>query len=439
MSIYGLEYIREVYFNNNKDVIKLENIFSKFRKRCFDEQGIVQKFNTFEELIEFNRQAEKAFGFKLFSLSIDSSLVSNAYTIPLSYNLDVVASNKFSPKSNGMKYGKDAEYVCIVVLTCGILYNTKLSDKEVFAILMHEIGHNFSYNFSKSTAILTNVHKIIMLRNIAIGSLCTIINPLFAIPTSVGIASNLNSVKKYIYKIRENMTQQNKNIFIITDTIGYISSYMSYILSKIEFIRLIMKPAKYLAVLYLKIINIINKGPLVFYFNMMGYNDEKVSDNFATMYGYGEELSSGLSKMTYRSKSTMYKYKPTAFIAQLLNLTTMPLEILYSNIGPHPDLVMRMSSQIKYLEKELQEEDLDPKIKKEISSQIKNINKMIENDILNPVENMDIKDPDLLSKMYSYLIYDILGGDLKQIMFKEDNYTDIKNVYLRKLEDVKLK
>ena len=90
MGIYNKDFVQrtvlnEVYFGETSDIKKLQSCLSAFRKRCMkDKDSKVVKANTYEELIAFNRQAEKTFGFVNFCLTVQSSCGVNACTFTLS-------------------------------------------------------------------------------------------------------------------------------------------------------------------------------------------------------------------------------------------------------------------------------------------------------------------------------------------------------------------
>jgi hypothetical protein len=102
----------------------------------------------------------------------------------------------------------------------------------------------------------------------------------------------------------------------------------------------------------------------------VGYRHEIIADSFATLFGYGAELSTALVKidnivdeiLNKRSKCNKY-----------LNALAIPLEFINSLSEPHPHTAIRLRKQMEYLERELLDDDLDPDIKKEIHENIQAI------------------------------------------------------------------
>lgn len=105
------------------------------------------------------------------------------------------------------------------------------------------------------------------------------------------------------------------------------------------------------------------------------YTNERISDNFATYYGYGPELTSALGKMSTTDSGLEAKdyLNNVPIISNIINILSMPAEIAISAFDEHPEYLERLQDKIRMLKRELKKGDIDPKMKEEIEIQITQI------------------------------------------------------------------
>lgn len=438
MGIYNVQAIKEVYFGDN-EISKLQDQFTLFRARCFRERKFTKKENTYEEIFKFNRMVEKVFGFETFALQIDMGQYENAFTFPLSSKLDLNRTDKnvrYSKKH--MKFDKDAGYSCIVVITYGLLMNERFTDREIFAIILHEIGHNFSEAINQTGTLFGNITKCFIIYDIVMSSILSVlVNPTYSSKAAVNIVASTNSIQKFIINVEEHIAKNYPIFTTLTDTISRFHNIVTHtierLFSTLNLLLITVKPVIYLK----KLLSILLRyNPIELIINHFGYKEEKTADTFVTMYGYASDLSSGLYKLHYKSKSNS-NYTP--YLDHFKNIAYLPIIILTSPIECHPETITRIKEQIKYLERELETEDIDPKMKKHIKAQIKDMNHIIDNDILKSAKERNIKDPDLITKLYTATMYDLCGGDIKELFDKQDNHSYIKNTFEEKIRAVEIK
>ena len=438
MGIYNIQAIKEVYFGEN-EIAKLQQQFTLFRARCFKERKFTKKENTYEEIFKFNRMVEKVFGFETFALQIDMGDYQNAFTLPLSTKLDLNRTDRnVKYNKNHMKFDKDVGYSCIVIITYGLLMNERYTDRELFAILLHEIGHNFSEAINKTGTLFGNINKGFIIYNIVMSSiLAVLVYPIYSLNSIGNIIGSTNTMQKFIINVEEYIAKEYPIFTSTMDTISrfseVISSTIGKIFSKLNLLIVVTNPLRYLKTL-LSIV--VRYNPIELLMSHFGYKEEKTADTFVTMYGYASDLSSALYKLNYKEiKNT----KLTPYLTHLTNLMNLPIIILSSPIECHPETITRIKEQIKYLEKELEYGDIDPNMKKQIKKQIKEMNNIIERDILNSARKRNIKDPDLITKLYAATMYNLCGGDIKELFDKQDNYSYIKNTFEEKIKAVEIK
>lgn len=428
MGIYSIDNIlNEVYFGKNKDIQELQVLLTNIRKDVMANDTIFKKTgNTSDYIFKFNRKCEDIFGFKTFSLNIIYSPIINAMTLPVQTSFDVINTEKnFSPTKNNMKYKKEAGYCTIVFIFSGLLKDTRFTDEEIMAILLHEIGHNFTSSLSPTSAVLTDIKKSILIVN-TIFTFISTMNPSILIQSII----NFNSIKTIIANYNENLYKNNKQIGIFVDSLNSMIDRISTTASFLQLlITLIINPSKYVYALLRTLISSAN--PIRLLSNYIGYNDEKLSDDFATIYGYGSELSSGLLKMNYKPRKGL-----ESIMDSINEIIFLPFMILLAPTSTHPDTIVRCKNILAYLEDELCNTS-DNKMKKELKSQIDDINKSLDDMVLNL--NNYKGDYKIFNKLYSYILYTTFGGDIREILSNNNNYNDIENNYINALNRVEIK
>lgn len=433
MSIYSLRFINEVYFGDDK-ISKIQNNLSRFRARCFKEKGFTKKENTFEELFDFNRSVEETFGFKTFSLQVEMMDFENAFTLPIANKLDVLKiEDHIKYSKNHVMYDKDAGYSCIVCITYKLLMNKDYTDREIMAIILHEIGHNFSVAINKTGTIFANIGKAALVYNIIISAIqAVLINPIYAQQAIMIASVSTNLTQKFIIDVQHYIAKNIPFSKIVSDTIDRFAQVILATISKVFTLVNIFNPLVYLKQL-LGVLMMYN--PISLIINHFGYNDEKTSDTFATMYGYGPDLSSALAKLNFGNDD----FSSIPVISQLLDLMRLPIMILATPIDCHPMTITRINEQLKYLKKELEKSNMDQKMKKEIKEQIRQMEKLIDEKILKPAKDKNMDDPKIIGKLYTLFMYNACGGDIREIINHTDNYEYIETKFSEKIKSVKIK
>jgi hypothetical protein len=146
------------------------------------------------------------------------------------------------------------------------------------------------------------------------------------------------------------------------------------------------------------------------------YTDEKFADSFAVMYGYGEELHSGMSKFEkwfLDNANIKPQSRNSAIIAfkTFINMTKDMFTYIKDNYeDEHPNDLTRIKVSIDYLKRELAKESLDPKVKLEIIKQIENMQKLIDDYINFPKDEDSIA----IRRAYYRELYKRFGGDRRE-------------------------
>lgn len=317
-----------------------------------------------------------------------------------------------------MKFKKELGYCGLVWLYYGIFSNEKFTDREVMAIILHEVGHNFAHVMNGYIGILDTASKAVVF-GIAIA---TVVPLLVVGGHTNAVYKNLNDYDKYL---------KDKHL-------GYILRYYWKIRGIIESIG---NEVNFMARLTNPIANVFNvirgiglkivRDPINSVFDILlglGYKQEVLSDNFAAIYGYGPEISSALGKFEIVHSSQLQNAidEKTPYITQFLELTILPIEILHSVIRVHPLLSRRIDSVLEKLESELDKGNMDAKMEKRLRADIKQLYKEKEKYIKCRHDN-PVKDPVVYSKAYNSLMDYMFKGDIKHYIFDTKIDDDMEN------------
>jgi len=318
------EPINETYFGKTPELLDIEKTISKIRKKYNINDPIKTVIND-SLITEVENKIAKTFGFSKVYFGFDQAVQYNCYTVPVRQKQYGDLVDKYEVTSTGVRYKKETDYSTLVVYTTTLFFSDKITDGEIVAVLLHEIGHNFTEA---------------------------------VVPIEVCFETFRKSLQAHISSFMAVATQKTKELPIISDTVKTIGFIVT---NTPNFIN-----------------NFFPDSPttknLIMYIGRTSdrrrYIDEKFADQFATMYGYGVELSSVLSKIEYNKKKD-----PNGEIAKLLDLSygliNTSLEVMFSNT---PMLAARMKTSVNLLEYEIKNnETLPPELKKDLQKQIKDI------------------------------------------------------------------
>lgn len=319
--------INEVYYGNNNYLINIENAITKIQKLKKSDKELIPL------LTSISQNLCNCFNIKKVEISLykDPSILCCCYPVYGTFDYDITNTGvQFKYKNkNELKYSE----VNLMINTGFFidpkeLYKIKVNftPREIVAILLHEIGHSFA----KSVMPLHNF---------------------------------LNTVYSCLNTIRQEDISEEEKKNIIDSIVSILRHCGKNVLDSI---RLVFKTGKIAVMNMFTTVNSVN--------------EERYADSFATVYGYGPELSSALIKLDMIGQKLNKKYKLNIFDQLLI----LPLQIFVTLLifltDPHPNTCSRLKNNINTLEYEVNNnKGLHPKTKKEILIQIKKINTMLKN------------------------------------------------------------
>ena len=402
MSIYGnniLEYryqiVNEAYFGKTDTLMEIEQQIGIIRQNALKK---LSDINRSAEVQKLNRLFEKQFGMEVFALHIERNEMINAYTVPVARRFDVAFKDDIIKKVAASKskgyYFTPGNNLCIICnIYLGLLKCESITDEEIVAVILHELGHNFAdaindkiaianYNFAKSYFYYLIFYGIIMaIRSFGL-----------TIPKFVSAyRSNLNKVNVK----REKRTRKRifeglfKTIKATTDDINStINSVVYRLLYGGSYLRFYKKIAEK------------QKVPEKVRQSTDRIN-EVIADKFCGIYGYGLAQASALAKMNKQVSRASQITSKIPFIGKQRNDDYEAETIDLSRFDCHPAIIQRLNSEINLLQAEINKNDIDPKLQDSIEKQIEQMKKLRDN--IMKVTNEMSKNEKLVAEYNKYV------------------------------------
>lgn len=426
--LFDNKIIDEAYFGKTHEILAIEKQLHIFRNKYIGSYLMNSGVNSDPDLIKFDRMMEDYFGFGCFTMKIINEPVVNGFTCPIDYRFDVNRSAKdLIATKNGFKFKKEYDYALLMCSYSGIIFNDNFTDGEVMAMILHEVGHNFNSALNSKQSCMTDLFITITAINDILFSFVG--NP-YAIKQLI---TNTNSWRKYADRLGRKWREDGVFYTRIYDVIKDIKSVVKVTHSTIDdAVRVLTGGIGIiLTAITQTLLNIkdIILNPLSLLFAPMQYRNERGADNFATMYGYGPEEISLMNKFSSKEidspKIVMNAVNKIPLISTLIHLNEFPGILLITIFDEHPNKMARCLDQLELLKREVQKDDLDPKMKKYILSDIK----ACEQQLAKLTDTREgIKDPYLVQKFYNKFLLSI-NGDFKHVIFDNDKFAEYDRAY----------
>lgn len=163
-----MEVLQEAYFGKLPQLLQVEELFEKMKIKYQKPDGGVDKQIFYKEIIkdESLKRIENIirdmFGFNEVVLTIENNNSPNACTLvylsdpngnPYGKTVllkDIIANNKQIKDAlivtrEGFKFNNKVFSPNLLILfSCGLIFNKNISSPEIVAVMLHEIGHNFT-------------------------------------------------------------------------------------------------------------------------------------------------------------------------------------------------------------------------------------------------------------------------------------------------------
>ena len=415
--------VQEVYVGRIPEINEIFNEFKELRStyKKFNSKNTAVRTAKIEKLIE------DLWGFKSFSLEIEPTNEPNAFTYPVASSIDIDPDDYIITCKTGYKFDKKAGVVAMSKITSGLFTNPNISDEECFAIFLHEVGHSFVHR-SPYLAAQQDLYRSVVLTQIIMN---IVIGLITLRPSKVksGIEDALmqtNFYKKFLVEL----TKAKKNTPILRNISDIYANAKGTI-------QVIIGNAMYFVLTGTGLSLALNKSAKATYDkvtkkrieksgnpNAYARSAERLSDDFATTYGFGQYLSSALVKIESPDNQGKFmdKIHSKSKIKDLANKTDAIAMEVNGLLGAHPSSADRILSILDSMEKDLSSDKSMPdKVKKELKENIKQTKSVIK-DIKS--EQGKIKNKN--EYMQALTVLGLNNGNTED--FIEKKYTDRKQL-----------
>ena len=342
--------VNETYFGKSKELEIIEKSFDK----------AIQSKNKIDasSLGVVAKQLQKKFGFDNVSIGIDKSPGLNAYTY-----IDIADINKMKIKTSEGYKALPGNTCSILVVFSPAMLTGVLSGKELTAITLHEIGHQFA---SKR-----------ILNSSSLRYMASYIRGLSELDKIIRIASQeTNSIADMFMMIRRVISKLTEDaVFAI-----------KYVINTLILLKDILKTPTLKDTYNLigdstksnRIINYIKNFDKVKKPIKVHDLEEEMADSFATIYGYGPELASALTKIEASDIDEEFDPYDNSFynLYIYIPIYTLLSYICTSDSGIAIQTSRRVYAQLLTLRKEMNDINTDAKTKKRILADIDELEKV---------------------------------------------------------------
>nr|DAU84662.1 MAG TPA: peptidase [Caudoviricetes sp.] len=342
--------VNETYFGKSKELEIIEKSFDKAiqSKDKIDASslGIVAK------------QLQKKFGFDNVSIGIDKTPGLNAYTY-----IDIADIKKMKIKTSEGYKALPGNTCSILVVFSPAMLSGVLSGKELTAITLHEIGHQFASKRILNSSSLRYMASYIR----GLSELDKIIR--IASQETNSIADMFMMIRRVISKLTEDAVFAIKYVI---NTLILLKDILKTPTLKDTY-NLIGDSTK-----FNRIINYINNFDKVKKPIRVHDMEEEMADSFATIYGYGPELASALTKIEASDIDDEFDPYDNSFynLYIYIPIYTLLSYICTSDSGIAIQTSRRVYAQLLTLRKEMNDIKTDAKTKKRILADIDKLEKV---------------------------------------------------------------
>ncbi len=380
-----MEILLEKYVGRSSTTDTLEKEIKQLRKVIKSENvlkgGSFKRINESDNVAKIGILLAKLFEVRKVMFVVDFKEHKNAYTRPKSY----IMFNKNIKKNSKGQYSGGKAIDIVVVMTYGILTDDDITEGEIVALTLHEMGHNFyksPYQLAVNMSLMTPVVDL----------------------TLLGLTDLLNSGYKiqnfsnFIYKLIDKIPAYSKLSMTLNKTMRSVFDLLP---------TSVMTPA------VLKSINVNTINRILF-----NYNVEKHADSVAVNYGYGKELSTALTKIIANDGLRGKLENTNNPIGMVYQVDTIVMELVSSVITGYPTEQNRVKSNLDRLEKSLNDNSLPKEVKVELRQQHKDLTKFYEEFYLKANDEDRRK---IIKGMRNYVQVTFDGKmDLREVLAKTD-------------------
>lgn len=343
------DIIEEAYIGKLPEFIQIEKLFDRMLQKAAKTPNTMNP-NTWEENDQICKIFSKIFGLKrtwFYWIPIDER---NAFTVVL-YSFLILGDSKDLIDNRSGKGFYDTSHRSIFTLYgyCGILRpEVGMTGKDLLAIFLHELGHNFDYSPYHHVNFFTKL----------------------AIKAKGSTIEQHNNIKEEYYKYikgsyDEIYKDQKQRDLIRKELEKYIKKYMNS--------GIIKNVGKFV----INCANLLITIPIAIPIQLSilaEHKGEQFADSFATTYGYGPELIIGLNKL---GKYSNVKVEKTGKVVTFFRDLNNACDEIYSSFAEcHGTNQERTMDCIRKLRNDIASGDYPAGMKNDINDEISRLEEM---------------------------------------------------------------
>lgn len=405
----------ERYFGETPEIKELFSIYSRFRQKYMNFTGINLGVNKDKDLIEFCNKASEIWGFKSMSYIIIQSPVVNSFTlgIDLGAELPTNIETMVEYGPNGIRFKEKYKVNVLIAVYTGLFLNPVYTDRECFAVFLHEVGHNFQCAMNKSAAIAPYVRYPFIVIN-AFSALLKIISGELRGITELSAlllsATNggIGAVNKVMMSIKTNPV-----LGPIYDFISLISKVPS-IINSVK--NLLLKPLIYPMAALRTLLGVVT-SPLTVLVSVFRYSNEQIADSFAADLGYSKDLATWLMKMEQNGSSSLDIYNQIPIVNAIVNLWCLPFILILHTFDEHPIAGARIKGNIDIMTNDLEKGYVDPKMRKAMERDLRDTKAAVA-EFEAQTKSLSLKNKQIFSQLFMLMVIDQFDGGIKYKMIK---------------------
>ena len=388
------EKINENYSSVLSDI---EN--SKLQKPKFTHYEINQSVE--------NKRIEKLycemFGLKEFQLRWDVSMIANASTMTRTLTM-------FDKQTRENGVHKNSKLMISIHINTALFTHNRMTPREVNAIILHEIGHNF-YN-----SVFQLLARIPV--NLAIGADINVLAKAVPATLMTILMSDVLKIQHFMDKISDAISKIFNRFPVVDKFINKTSLVIEEILDLMRFTRklkwlfggIVISPAVMAKVAVLNMFS---------FRYLFLYNVEKHADSFAVDYGYGMELASALNKLDNQKNSMVGYLREYAPFEIAHDIAAIQDEIFATVYSGYPSQQNRIVTGLDRLKRAQNDPSLTPEMRKALQEDIK----LYEDFYRNHYLSIDrAKEGKVLTWTYRVIIDKLFNGkmDMRELLHAID-------------------
>ena len=366
--------VNEAYIGKTQNLLAIEAKFDELRRTIKKEDYGV--FDTLPLVQDINTLFEAQFGMDIFSLHLDPMVFPNAWTATVSYKFDLqindtIKSNGiFATQRDGYKYKPNNGLAVVSTITAGLLFNMDITSEEIVGTLLHEIGHNFADYFDPALRAYNSNYILDIYDYMMVDATLHAIGKWK--PETQRMMSNWADYEDSISPRSEGERKAEYKKNKKTED----AQYFRYCLRRLLSAFTLGIPTAIINLLRIPMVAVAQAKAKT-KAEFMNRTNEMAADKFATVYGYGPAVQSGLAKMSSSKDVPIDNIIDNVpVISALLAFERIPTRMLINIYDEHPSLIARIDDQIWSLTQELKKKNMSPELRKAAEDDLKQLNRL---------------------------------------------------------------